>query len=192
VLTDVFKPLLERQKNYDLVFVGRGGDQKNLVNLLKAINYLATEKHAISLLMVGPCCYEKKILQLIDRYGLDATLKGVQPHFKLPKLLNQARIFILPSYYEGHPKTLLEAMSCGLPCIGTDVSGIRDDINHLHTGYLCQTDFKSIAAAIDSLLTDESLQAELGSNARKYILSNYSLDKVLLLELTVIKELLAS
>ena len=141
--------------------------------------------------MVGKCCYDNNILKLITEYGLDVTLRGTVPNFELSRILNQARLFILPSYYEGHPKALLEAMSCGLPCIGTDVTGIREDIDHLVTGYLCKTDFESIAEALDVLISDEILQAKLGRNARNYILENYSLDKIIQQELDVIKEVLA-
>lgn len=192
VITELFRPIPEKQKKYNLVFIGRSGRQKNLDNLLKAINYLKKiEKHEVSLLMVGGCCFDHTIKEVIERYKLNVTLKGNLPNFELPKIINQANLFILPSYYEGHPKVLLEAMSCGMPCIGTDVTGIREDIDHLVTGYLCKTDFKSIAYAIHSLLSDESLQANLGKNARKHILNNYSLDKILLLELDVIREVLA-
>lgn len=192
VITDIFKPDSRIEKNYDLVFVGRGEKQKNIENLLKALHYHKTKEHNISLMMVGKCCYDPNVTKLITEYGLDVTLRGTVPNFELPHVLKQSRLFILPSYYEGHPKVLLEAMSCGLPCIGTDVAGIREDIEHLVTGYLCKTDFESIADAIEVLLSDEVLQAKLGQNARKYILANYSLDKIIQLELDVIKEVLTS
>ena len=192
VITDVFKPNFRIQRKYDLIFVGRGGNEKNIDNLLKAMYYLKTEKRKVSLLMVGGCCFDIKVKQMIDKYELNVTFKGNVPNFELPQIINQARLFILPSYYEGHPKVLIEAMSCGMPCIGTDVIGIRENIEHLVTGYLCTTDFKGIADAIYSLLSDESLQAKLGKNARNHILKNYSLDKILQLELDVIKEVLAS
>ena len=166
--------------------------KKNIESLLQAINYLKTEKRKVSLIMVGRCSYDSKIKQIIDQYALDVTLKGTVPNFELPQIINQAKLFILPSYYEGHPKTLLEAMSCGMPCIGTDVTGIRDDIDHLVTGYLCNTDFKSIIEAIEVLLADEVLQAKLGMNARNYIVRNYSLNKIVPMELAVIKEVLES
>lgn len=193
VITDLFKPLPEIQKKYDLVFLGRSGKQKNLDNLLNAIYYLnKTEKRAVSLLMVGGCCFDRKIKETIERYKLNVTLNGNVPNFELPQIFNQAKLFILPSYFEGHPKALLEAMSCGIPCIGTDVTGIREDIEHLVTGYLCKTNFKSIADAIDTLLSDESLQAKLGKNARNHILTNYSITKILQMELDVIREVLNS
>jgi len=190
VLTDVFKPDFQIQKNFDLIFVGRGTTQKNIENLLKAINFLKSKKRNLSLVMVGKCCYEGKIRQMIGKYALDVTLMGDVPNFKLPEIINQARVYILPSYFEGHPKTLLEAMSCGMPCIGTDITGIKEDIEHLITGYLCKTDFKSISEAIDVILSDESLQKKLGKNARDYILSNYTLERIVKMELAVIKKTL--
>ena len=74
-------------------------------------------------------------------------------------------VFILPSYYEGHPKVLLEAMSCGLPCIGTNVRGIREDVEHMKTGYLCETDHNSIADGLFELTDytpfDETIEDEM-------------------------------
>lgn len=192
VVTDVFKPDLRIQKKYDLVFIGRDGNEKNIDNLLKAMYHLKTKKRNVSLMMVGGCCYDNKIKRMISEYALDVTLKGSVPNFELPKTIKQARLFIIPSYFEHHPKALLEAMSCGLPCIGTDVTGIKEDIEHLITGYLCKTDFKSIATATELLLSDEALQAKLGRNARKYILKKYTIDRILQMELEVINEVLAS
>ncbi|ODS37374.1 hypothetical protein BEH94_07815 [Candidatus Altiarchaeales archaeon WOR_SM1_SCG] len=188
VVTDVFKPHPEIQKKYDLIFVGRGGNQKNIGNLLEAIKYLKTKGQNISLVMVGGGCDDKKIRETVNNYDLNVTFKGNILNFELPRILNQAKIFILPSYYEGHPKTLLEAMSCGMPCIGSDVTGIKEDIEHTKTGYLCETDYRSIANAVETLISDESLQKTLGKNAREYILKKYSIDKILKMELDVIQE----
>ncbi|MCD4742137.1 MAG: glycosyltransferase family 4 protein, partial [Desulfobacteraceae bacterium] len=112
VVTDIFKPNSEIKKKYDLIFIGRADNQKNLSNLLKAINLLKTRNKNVSLLMVGGCCYDKKIKEIANHYVLDVTFKGKIQNFYLPSILNHSRIFILPSYYEGHPKALLEAMSC--------------------------------------------------------------------------------
>ena len=193
VVTDVFKPHPEVQKKYDLIFVGRAGNQKNIGNLLKAIHYLnlKTKNRSVSLLMVGGCCYDSEIKEISNHYALDVTFKGNIPNFDLPHVLNQARVFILPSYYEGHPKVLLEAMSCGLPCIGSDVTGIREDIEHIKTGYLCNTDYESIANAIGTVLFDEPLQKTIGKNAREYILKKYTIDQILKMELDVIQGVIA-
>jgi glycosyltransferase involved in cell wall biosynthesis len=188
VITDVFKLYPEIQKKYDLIFVGRSGNQKNINNLLKAIQYLKTKNKNISLIMIGGCCDNNEIREIVNQYRLNVTYKGNISNFELPYVLNQTKVFILPSYYEGHPKALLEAMSCELPCVGSDVFGIKEDIQHMETGYLCKTDYKSIAKAIETVLSDDLLQKKLGENAREYILKKYSIDKILKMELEVIQE----
>ena len=85
---------------------------------------------------------------------------------------------------------MLEAMSCGLPCIGTDVAGIREDLQHEHTGYLCQTDPPSLADAIDIVLSRSALREMMGMNARRYVVENYSLSTVLDLELALIQKIM--
>ena len=188
VVTGTFVPLPEVAKKYDLVFVGRAGNQKNIDNLLNALHHLKAKGKSISLLMTGGCCSDRSIQETVRKYDLAVTFVGSVPNFDLPALLNQARVFIQPSLYEGHPKTLLEAMSCGLPCIGSDVTGIKEDIEHGVTGYLCGTDSDAIAEAIDVVLSDASLREKLGHNARDYIVDNYSLDRVLEMEMEVIRE----
>jgi len=191
VITNIFTPHPEIEKKYDLIFVGRSGSEKNLSNLLKAIQYLRKKDKDISLLMVGGCCDNNEIRETVNQYMLNVTFKGNIPNYNLPYMLNQSKIFILPSHYEGHPKALLEAMSCGLPCIGSDVTGIKEDIEHTKTGYLCKTDYKSIANAIEIILSDDLLQKKIGNNARKYILKKYSIDRILEMELNVIQEVIS-
>ena len=97
-------------------------------------------------------------------------------------------IFVLPSLYEGHPKTILEAMACGASVVGADSPGIRELIRHGKTGYLCGTDPQSIRVALEELLAHLTLRRELGSNARQYVVENYSLAKIGKMELTMLKE----
>lgn len=190
VVTDVFKPHSEIQKKYDFIFMGRSGSQKNLENLMKALRHLKAKGKHISLLMVGGCSSDNEIKELSEQHKLDVSFKGNIPNYDLPNMLNQSKVFILPSHYEGHPKALLEAMSCGIPCIGSDVTGIKEDIEHMETGYLCKTDYKSIANAIETVLSDDLLQKKMGNNAREYILKNYSIDKIFKMELEVIQEVI--
>jgi len=188
VVTDVFRPDPKFPLRYDLAFIGRGGEQKNLPALLEALHLLEKQgRRRVSLVMAGSCCTDSAVREGASRMGLNITFAGNVPNFELPALLNQARAFILPSRYEGHPKVLLEAMSCARPCIGTDVTGIRTDIRHRETGYLCRTDRNSLARAIDEVLGSKSLRSELGKNARHYILDHYSLDRVVRMELDVIR-----
>jgi glycosyltransferase involved in cell wall biosynthesis len=190
VITDIFKPNLVLPKDFDLIYVGRSNEQKNLKSLLEALYHLKRKNKKLSLLMIGGCSSDNNLRELTCQYDLDITFKDNVPNFKLPLFFNKSRIFILPSKYEGHPKALIEAMSCGLPCIGSDVMGIKEDIKHMENGYLCETNYESIAEAIDLVLSDEPLRIYMGKNARKYVLNNYSLDKILKKEVAVIREVI--
>jgi glycosyltransferase involved in cell wall biosynthesis len=190
VITDIFKPNPALPKEFDLVYIGRSGEQKNLENLLKALNFLKRKNKDLSLLLIGGGYGDKQLRKIAAQYAINVTFKQNIPNFKLPMFLNRAKIFILPSNYEGHPKSLIEAMSCGLPCIGTNVVGIKENTIHMETGYLCDTDYESIAEAIDSVLSDEPLRRYMGKNSREYVLRNYSLDKILKKELAVISEVI--
>jgi glycosyltransferase involved in cell wall biosynthesis len=106
----------------------------------------------------------------------------------LPEILNRHEIFTLPSLWEGMPKTLLEAMSCGLPVIGTKIDGTKEVITHGKNGILCDTDSNSISDTIINLMGDEALKEKLGENARRTIVENYSLDILAKKELGLMEE----
>src|SRR3546814_17832635 len=99
-------------------------------------------------------------------------------------MINAGRIFVLPSSYEGHPKTLLEAMACGAAVIGTDVPGIREVIEDGRTGLLCAPTAAALRDAIERLLSDEPLRRRLGGNARQQIQMTESLARVAQLQLS--------
>ena len=91
--------------------------------------------------------------------------------------------------FEGSPKTLLEAMSVGLPCIGTNVPGISNVIAHRQNGYLCETDSASIKKAVEEVLEDKEMQKKIGSEARRTIVSTFSSEKLYQQELSLLKSL---
>lgn len=190
VLTDIFKPYKGFEKKFDLIYLGRSDEGKNLKSLLEALNLLNRKNKNLSLLLIGGGYRDKNLRDLAIKYKLNVIFKDNIPNFQLPLFLNKSRIFIFPSMYEGHPKALIEAMSCGLPCIGCNVTGVNEVINHMETGFLCEPDYKGIASAVDLVTTDKSLRKKMGTNARKYVLNNYSFDKILKKELDVIREVI--
>jgi glycosyltransferase involved in cell wall biosynthesis len=188
VITDIFKPYSNFDKKFDLIYIGRSDEGKNLRSLLEALHYLKKKNKNLSLMLIGGSYRDKNLRELALQYNIDVTFKDNIPNFRLPILLNKARIFVLPSRYEGHPKSLIEAMGCGLPCIGCNVTGVKDVVNHMENGFLCGTDYESIAEAINLVTFDKTLQKKMGKNARDYVLSNYSLDKILKMEIEALKQ----
>jgi len=91
-----------------------------------------------------------------------------------------ASIFALPSYAEGMPLALLEAMSWGLAVIATPVGGVPQLVTHEVNGVLVAPgDIDGVAAAIDRLLSDPALRDRLGAAARATIAAHFSLEAAL-------------
>ena len=186
VQTELFAPNSKsRRHSRRICFVGRLDKQKNPIALLEAIKGLDVE-----LMIVGEGSLGKRMRKEADISGLPVRFLGNVPHRKLPEILNSAAMFILPSHYEGQPKTLLEAMACGLPVIGTDVPGLRDLISHRETGYLCGTSRVEIRSAILNVLADADLRARMGRNAREFVVEHFALERVVKMELSLLEEVL--
>ncbi|MBT5406559.1 MAG: glycosyltransferase family 4 protein [Gammaproteobacteria bacterium] len=175
--TNLFKPQNNPVKKYDILFVGRIVQQKNLISLLKALDTIN-----LNALIIGNGYIRDELISQFSHLKERITWKKNIPNNELPALMNQSKLFILPSHYEGHPKILLEAMSCGMTVIGANSPGIVELIKHDINGYLSTTDFESIRLAINKLLSKSDLQQSLGDCAREYVLNNFSLEKVVKLE----------
>jgi glycosyltransferase involved in cell wall biosynthesis len=185
VETERFVPDSEQSEDFDVIFVGRLALQKNVSAFLTALSDLDVRALIIG---DGELCG-----RLQSEYGdMNGKVRweGNVPNSRLPSLMNRSRIFVLPSHYEGHPKTLIEAMSCGMPVIGADSPGIREIIHHGVNGLLCGTDSKSIRRSLQELLDNPGLADSLGKNARQYVLEHFSLDRVFEMEYQLYKEVL--
>ena len=182
VETDRFIPI-ETEKDYDILFIGRLADQKNPTALLETV----LELKCLTV-MIGNGPLEKELKENYGNMNGRLEWKGNIPNSKLPGYMNRSKIFVLPSHYEGHPKTLIEAMSCGMAVIGTDLPGIREVILHGENGWLCDTDTDSISQAIRHLLNEPALTLRLGNNARKFVIRNYALENIVDKELSLIEE----
>lgn len=185
--TELFKPDGARKKGNNLIFVGRLERQKNVGALLEAVSELDAR-----LMIVGSGSLKNA---LKERFGnLGGRLLWVErvPHKKLVTLLNQASIFVLPSFFEGHPKALIEAMACGLAVVGADSPGIRELVREGETGLLSGTDSQSIRGAIQRLLENPALRDTVGRAARQYAVENFSLDRIVEMEADVLAEQVGS
>lgn len=180
-----FRPTSDRRgEPRRICFVGRLVEQKNLLALLEAVAGLG-----VQLVIAGTGHLEEELSASAARNGVAVEFVGNRPHDELPELFNSCDLFVLPSHYEGHPKALLEAMACGLPVVGTDVSGIRDVIRDGETGVLCGTDAAGIRAAISRVLADAGLRERIGRNAREFVVQNCDLGRVVTMELALLEGL---
>jgi glycosyltransferase involved in cell wall biosynthesis len=184
---DVFKPMPEVPKEEGLVcFVGRLAPQKNVEMLFDACSRI----DGIRLLVIGDGPLRDQLTDMAARLRLDVEFHRSIANSELPRFLNRANAFVLPSHYEGCPKTLLEAMACELPVVGTDVEGIRDIVRDGENGLLCEKSTEGILKAVQWVFHDEALSAQLAKKAREYILQRHSLERILEMETAIIHECL--
>lgn len=181
--TGAFKPLAH-PKEIDLLFIGRLVAQKNLFALLEALHGLD-----IRTTVIGSGAQEKQLRAMALSLGMTVEWIDNVPNNELPRYLNRSKIFILPSLYEGHPKTLIEAMACGIAVIGADSPGIREILQDGETGLLCSTKPESIRSAVEELMRSASLRERLGENAREFALKHYSLEHIAETELALLGKL---
>jgi glycosyltransferase involved in cell wall biosynthesis len=114
---------------------------------------------------------------------------GWVPHEKIDDVLSSGELFVLPSYAEGLPNALLEAMSIGIPVIATRVGAIGEVVEEGRSGLLVEPgDVRGLADRIESLLANEELADRLGAEGRKQVLDNYSMERVTLLWARVLAE----
>lgn len=182
VLTDIFAPQNTARNDKQILSIGRLVEQKNFFSLVKACKNLPVE-----LVIVGHGPLHASLLEAARNTGVSLTIYANMPHSQIPKLICQSAIFALISHYEGHPKALLEAMSCGAAVLASDVSGIKEEIIHGENGWLCNPDVKSTREGILYLLSHPHLRQTLGANARQTIQKKYSIEKVVEIELSVLQ-----
>ena len=185
--TDLFMPAVaEPSARPRVVFVGRLSAQKNPLLLVRALEGLDVE-----LDMVGQGELRGEVEEEAARRGVPVTFHGNLPHEALPRVINEGAVFVLPSLYEGHPKTLLEAMACGAAVVGSAVPGIQEVIDSGRTGLLCEPTAVALRSAVQRLLKDPALGRRLGAEARRYVEHNLSLDRIAELELSAYRDVLA-
>jgi glycosyltransferase involved in cell wall biosynthesis/2-polyprenyl-3-methyl-5-hydroxy-6-metoxy-1,4-benzoquinol methylase len=182
--TQRFSPLKGIPFQWTALFIGRLVPQKNLTALLDAIVSLPVR---LGIIGQGPLeaslrMHPSAIMGKVEWLGRVASEE-------LPGYLRRSQIFILPSIYEGHPKALLEAMSIGLPCIGSDVAGINSVLTHEKNGLLCPPTPEGLRVAVQRLLNDPALAARLGEAARKEVEATCALDRIVEKEMQILQDL---
>lgn len=185
VETDRFSPR-ESPSVGDVCFVGRLEPVKNCPMLIEAL-----AGTGLRLVVVGDGPLRPDLEALARVRGVPTRFLGTVPNTELPRIVNGCPIFVLPSSYEGHPKVLIEAMSCGRAVVGTRVPGIEDVVGHGADGLLVNVDRDDLREAITDLAGDPELRSRLGRTARETALDSYSLERIASLELSLLREVVA-
>ncbi len=156
-----------------LVFFGRIGQRKGAFDLIQAFAALpAEQKDCTELILAGDGEVEQG-RKLVESLNLQdhITFVGWINSEQRDALLLKADVFVLPSYNEGLPMALLEAMGWGLPVITTPVGGIPELVTSEKNGLLVTPgDVQQLSKAMKFLIENEPLRLSLGSAARASVI----------------------
>lgn len=165
-------PHRSESKKVNLLFLGRIGQRKGAFDLIEAFSLLPTEhKNISSLIMAGDGEIEQA-RNLVTTFNLEDYIKlpGWIGSHERDILLTEADVFVLPSYNEGLPLAMLEAMAWELPVIVTPVGGIPEIVTQSENGLIVNPgNIEQLSDAIKSLIENEALRLSLGEKARKSV-----------------------
>jgi glycosyltransferase involved in cell wall biosynthesis len=169
------------RESASILFLGRLGDRKGTYDLLLAVSRMVGRHPKLKLLLGGDGDIERVKIQ-IEQLGITPhveVLGWVSGATKL-ELLQRAAIYALPSYAEGLPMSVLEAMATGMPVVSTPVGGIPEVITNDLEGYLVAPgDVPALSEALERLLSDANLRQRLGTAARNKVESTFSTQHVM-------------
>jgi glycosyltransferase involved in cell wall biosynthesis len=112
--------------------------------------------------------------EIISQLALPTVNLGYVSSDDMPDIYNVADVFVTPSLQENLPNTIMESMACGTPCVGFNIGGIPEMIDHKQNGYVAQ--YKNAQDLADGLMwvLQKSSTKALSDNARNKVVKSYS------------------
>ena len=163
---------------------------KGVFILLEAASSICAQRDDVCVMLVGTGPSMGKLKNKIKNYNLENNFKLIGWRNDIPRLLNAADIFVLPTYYfEGLPVSILEAMACSKPVIASIHRGCQDVIEDKKTGFLVPA--KQVLPIIDKikvLLDDDKLRDKMGKAGRTRVENHYELNYCTILILDAIEK----
>lgn len=160
-----------------LLYLGRLVPEKRVSDLIDAFAVLAREFPELELVIVGSGLQEDELKRRVDRHDLQkrVSFPGYVPDEAVPEYYASADVFVLPSIWEGHPLTLLEAWASELPVVASDAEGIAEFVDDGETGYLVEPESPAkLADAIRCCLENPTEATEMAAKAYELVTAEYT------------------
>lgn len=162
-----------------VLFLGAINQMKGCYDMVDVIKRVAKVVPNVKMVVAGD--------GEIEQVKAKVEAEGLTEHFAFPgwvrgeqkeRLLEESDVFFLPSYTEGMPMSVLDAMGYGLPIVATNVGGIPRIVHEGENGFMREPgDTAGFADALIQILTDNALRSNFGEESLKIVKSRYSLEK---------------
>jgi glycosyltransferase involved in cell wall biosynthesis len=159
----VFRPLAQSIVRSELgidagarivVYVGRFVEAKGLRELIGAFRMMAATDPAVRLALVGDGVMREELTDLVQTAGLAERtfMPGGIPPAEVARWIGAADVLTLPSWSEGYPNVVVEALACGRPVVATDVGGTSEIVNVSNGLLIPSRDPEALATALTRAL----------------------------------------
>lgn len=166
-------------------FTGRIVREKGAVEFVKAAGIVSRELPGSMFIMIGASLESDRdgclaeIEGLVQSEGLSGRLVMTGYREDVPAILSLLDLFAMPSYREGMPRSLLEAMASGLPVAATDIRGCREEVIDGETGLLVPPrDHYALGEAMLKILSDADMSERMGRAGRQRVLDHFDEHRV--------------
>jgi colanic acid/amylovoran biosynthesis glycosyltransferase len=163
-----------------ILCVGRLTPAKGQHILISAAQKMLQQGREFRISIVGTGPDEASLKIASERAGLSKHIHftGALNQDAVHALYKETDIFVLPSFAEGIPVVLMEAMACGIPCISSKITGIPELIRSNDEGLLLPpSDVDSLHRALITLMSNAQLRESISHAARQRIITNFNLEK---------------
>jgi len=160
-----------------LVCISRLSPEKGVDVLINALSVLLRGNLSCKLIIIGDGYLQDKLMEQIEELNLgqNVFMEGFQEDVR--PYLCAADAFVLPSYLEGLPFSVLEAMACGLPCVVTNVGGNSEAVTHHVNGLVVSPgSAEELVQAISYLLTQPQERTRMGNASRSRVLNEFDIE----------------
>lgn len=173
--------VIKRKNN--IGYIGRYNKEKGIINFIISAISLKNTRKDLCFFVYGDGDLKSSIKNMIYESNSEINIKlnGWIAHNKLPDILNNLKLIVIPSYTEGLPNIMLEAMACGTPILATSVGAIPDIIKDGENGFLLRSnDPKHIAERVVEILDRPEILKKVSINAYWCVKENFSYEKTLM------------
>ncbi len=162
-----------------LLFVARLAELKGLSVLLQSLVTVVERHPAVQLTVVGDGPERDRFEALARELGLEKSVNfvGYRSQAEVAAHLAETDVFVLPSYAEGVPVTLMEALGSAVPVVGTQVGGVSELVDHGVNGYIVRPgDGDELTGRLLELVADPDLRRRFGEAGRERVLAEFDND----------------
>jgi glycosyltransferase involved in cell wall biosynthesis len=178
---EAFEPRKAKPNEKIVLYTGRLAYNKGLVELVEAARHVLRKYPEVSFVLTGRGPIESELRGMIAKMNMSNNFRlvGFVERARLIELYQNATVYVFPSYYEGLPTSVLEAMACGTPVVASAIDGIPEVVIDGKNGFIVPVkNPKAIASVIVRLLEDEELRERIGQAARQTIQEHFTWEEV--------------